>query len=134
MNTIKLLVVLGTLALAGCGSSPKGAVSKDQLADIRKTAHAVQPGMMRPEVMARYKTANLVRLSSTRIEDATIEEWKAEAYNDSKNGRDLSVQFLYFRNDVLVDASDARLDFRADHALVDRWSHQPAAPQNPSPR
>jgi hypothetical protein len=118
-------LALASMVLASCGSEPKGSVSSKELAEIRQSASAVKPGMRKDDVLARYKKANAVRLASTQLGGATIEEWKTEAYTDSKQGRDLAVEWLYFRNDKLVDLSDARLDFRANTALVDKWAHAP---------
>jgi hypothetical protein len=117
-------LALAACMLASCGSGPKGSVSQKELAAIRETSHTVTPGMKKSQVMDKYKGANMVRLSTAKLEGATIEEWKAEAFNDSKNGRDLSVQFLYFRNDLLVDMSDTRIDYRADSQLTERWAQQ----------
>ncbi len=108
--------------LCGCESAPKGSVSEGELKTIRGMAQGITPGQKKADVLAKYERANVVRLSSTQLEGATIEEWKAEAFFDSKKGRDLSVQFLYFRNELLVDVSDSRLDFRNDAALAKRWS------------
>ncbi len=122
-----LLVVAAALplSLASCGSAPKGSVSAATLVEIRDASHEVRPGMSKSAVFDAFKGSNLVRLSSTQIETATIEEWKAEAFHDSSRGRDLTVAFLYFRDEVLVDVSDTRIDFRRDAAILDRWA-QPA--------
>jgi hypothetical protein len=117
-----IALALAAASLAACGSSPKGSVSEKELATIRSTTHSVMPGEKKDAVLAKYKDANVVRLSSSRIGNATIEEWKAEAFHDTDKGRDLCVQFLYFRNDVLVDTSDTRLDFRNDSAITNRWA------------
>lgn len=129
MHTHRRLAFVALLAgaamLSASCSSPKGEVSKGDLKTIRAAEQSISPGMSKADVMARYKKANMVRLSSARMEGATIEEWKAEAFNDSGDGRDLSVRFLYFCNDVLADMSDARIDFRGDAALVKQWAATP---------
>jgi hypothetical protein len=117
-----LLLALAATALSGCGSAPKGSVSEEELGTIRTTSHSISPGQKKADVLAKYQGANVVRLSTAQVDGATIEEWKAEAFHDSDKGRDLSVQFLYFRNDVLVDMSDTRLNFRGDSALTKRWA------------
>ena len=128
MNTrpaaLALPIALSAALPASCGSKPKGSVSEKELAMIRDVSHSIAPGMKKSAVLPKFEKdgANVVRLSSTQLDGATIEEWKTEAFNDSKKGRDLSVQFLYFRNDVLVDLSETRIDFRNDPALTKRWA------------
>lgn len=114
--------VMAAAGLAACSSAPKGSVSKKELRDIKASAQTVAPGQPKADVLAKYEGANLVRLSSTQVDGAAIEEWKSEAFTDSDHGRDLSVQFLYFRNDILVDTSDTRLDYRGDSELMKRWA------------
>ena len=65
---------------------------------------------------------NVALVSAHGIEQRDRVEARAEAFHDTNKGRDLVVQFLYFRNDVLVDMSDSRIDFRNDAALTKRWA------------
>lgn len=130
MNTrlaaFALPLALAAALLGSCGSKPKGSVSEKELAAVKESSHSIAPGMKKSAVLPTFEKngANVVRLSSTQLDGATIEEWKTEAFNDSKKGRDLSVQFLYFRNDVLVDLSESRIDFRNDAALTKRWASE----------
>lgn len=126
LTALALPFVLSAILLASCGSKPKGSVSEKELAAVKQVSHAISPGMKKSAVLPKFEKdgANVVRLSSTQLDGATIEEWKSEAFNDSNKGRDLSVQFLYFRNDILVDLSESRIDFRNDPALTKRWASE----------
>lgn len=123
---LQTLPLVALLIVAACSSPPAGAVDKEQLAAIRGTAAKVAVGAPRDQVLAQYKGANQVRLGSAEIEGATIEEWKVEAFNDQGTGRDLFVQFMYFANGRLVDASDARIAFRENPTIVKAWTQKPA--------
>lgn len=116
-------VVAGALVIAGCGSPPPaGSVSRSELATIRQKQASVQIGAPKAQVLESLKPGNTIRLGSSEVAGGTVEEWKLEAFYDSDSGRELTVSFLYFLNDKLVDTSDKRLDFRDNPALVARWS------------
>ena len=127
MRTKLMMVVVAGLAVAlgGCASAPAGSMSKGELATVRSSQTKVRVGESKDGALKSYgDKANKVRMSSASLEGAAIEEWKIEAFNDDGDrGRDLFVTFLYFRNDVLVDMSDTRLDFRNNPALTARWAH-----------
>jgi hypothetical protein len=109
------------LVLAACSSTP-GKMDEKQLASLRADAAAITPGTSRDKALGALKGARTDRLSSTLIEGVAIEEWKVEAFHEGGAGRDLFVTFLYFADGVLVDESDRRIDYRANDALLTRWT------------
>lgn len=117
-TVLSLVAVLGSLC--GCSSTP-GKMSESDLQRVRTNAAQLAPGTTHDAAEAGLKGANFVQLGSARVDGSTVEEWKAEAFHESGSGRDLFVSFLYFLDDVLVDQSDRRLDFRTDETLLRRW-------------
>lgn len=116
------LIVVGTAALlAGCSSKPAADVSKDDLAAVRQSYGEAKIGDTRKNVLDSFPAGNKVKLGSSVIEGASIEEWKIEAFHDQDKRKDLFVTFLYFCDDKFVDSSDSRVDFRNNQALVQRW-------------
>lgn len=116
---------IGLACLPACSSPPKaGEVSTKQLATLRQTHRDVKAGASMKQALASYPGANEVRLGTSSVDGVTIEEWKVEAFNDSKSGRDLFVSFLYFAGEKLVDVSDTRIDYRGNPELVKRWASQ----------
>jgi hypothetical protein len=107
--------------LGGCSSKPVAQVSRTELASVRQTNAAIKIGDPKEKVLASFKSGNKVKLGASELDGAVIEEWKVEAFYDSKNRKDLFVSFLYFRNDRFVDSSDARIDFRNNSALTSKW-------------
>ena len=125
---MRLIRTTGSLLLAvacvlGCESDP-AKVSKDQVADIRTDSQSLRIGMTKKEALGTFDRGNKVMLGTTAIGDASVEEWKVEAYHDDDwaKQRDLFVTFLYFVNGRLVDVSDKRLAPRDNPDLVDRWT------------
>lgn len=116
-----MCVCAAAAMLSGCGSKPAAEVSDKELATARASYGNLTPGQSKKTVLDSFKTGNKVKLGSSVVEGATIEEWKYEAFHDEKNKRDLFVTFLYFCNDTLVDSSDKRIDFRNQPELVERW-------------
>lgn len=110
-----------TACIAGCSSPPAAEVSKSEMQAIRTAHDQTRPGMPKDAVLQGYKAGNTLKLGSSLIDGVTIEEWKAEAFRDEKNRKDMLVTFLYFCNDQFVDQSDSRIDFRNNPELVDRW-------------
>ena len=117
---IGLSIIALVATLSGCSTTP-GKVSESELRQVRSNAAELAPGTTHEAAVRRLDRANLVRLGSTRLDESTVEEWKAEAFHETGSGRDLFVTFLYFLDDQLVDQSDRRLDFRTDETLVRRW-------------
>ena len=116
-----LRAALVAALLAGCSSSPPAQVSKDELASVRQSHAGLVPGMPKGKALDSFKAGNKVKLGSAMIGGASIEEWKVEAFHDHDSRKDLFVTFLYFRNDVLVDSSDSRINFRENSELLERW-------------
>jgi hypothetical protein len=119
-----LLSVVALLAVAlvsGCSSQPAAMVSEKQLTAIRAGHAANTIGAPKQKVLDNYKNANKVKLGMSQIEGVSVEEWKVEAFHDTKKKRDLFVTFLYFCDDRFVDSSDTRLDFRNNTDLAKRW-------------
>lgn len=117
-------IVLGaamTACVGGCSSPPPAEVSKSEMQSIRAAHEQVRPGQPKNSVLRAYKAGNTLKLGSSSIDGVTIEEWKAEAFRDEKSRKDLLVTFLYFVDDRFVDQSDARIDFRSNPDLVERW-------------
>lgn len=109
------------LMAAGCGSPPAAEVSKSEMRAIRGGYAALTPGAEKDAVLSTFKAGNTVKLGTSAIEGATIEEWKAEAFRDEKARKDLFVTFLYFCDGRFVDSSDTRIDYRNNAELVARW-------------
>ncbi|GMV25531.1 MAG: hypothetical protein AMXMBFR58_15620 [Phycisphaerae bacterium] len=114
-------VVLAAGGLCGCASKPAAEVSKGQMAEIRQVHGQLQPGAPRQQVLDSFKAGNKVKLGTSSVGGIDVEEWKVEAYYDEKERKNLFVTFLYFVNGKLADSSDARIDFRSNPELVDRW-------------
>lgn len=123
--TLALVVVVaggaGAGLIGGCSSKPAAEVSKGDLAAVRQTHAALKVGDPKQKTLDSFKSGNKVKLGSSVLDGAAIEEWKVEAFRDQKQGKDLFVTFLYFCNDRFVDSSDARIDFRNNLELVNRW-------------
>lgn len=118
-------LVVGAVAaamLSGCGSKPAAEVSKKELAAVRESHAAVKVGDPKQKVLDSFRSGNKVKLGASELGGATIEEWKVEAFHDESKRKDLFITFLYFRNDKFVDSSDARIDFRNNATIVDRWA------------
>ncbi|MFO0827813.1 MAG: hypothetical protein U0572_06640 [Phycisphaerales bacterium] len=107
--------------LVACAATP-GKVSEKELAVIRQDAMQIPPGTPRDATLDKLKPCNTVRLGAGTYGGVAVEEWKAEAFYEHKDGRDLFVRFLYFANGKLADVSDQRIDFRNNPALVKQWS------------
>jgi hypothetical protein len=119
-RTVVLVVALAGLS-AGCSSKPAAEVSKSDLAAVRQTHAAIKVGEPKQKVLDSFKAGNKVKLGSSVLDGAAIEEWKVEAFRDEDKRKDLFVTFLYFCDDRFVDSSDTRIDFRNNIAIVDRW-------------
>jgi hypothetical protein len=115
-----LMAAIGTL-FAGCGSKPAAEVSEREMAATRSSYSSIKIGDPKKKVLDSFKSGNKVKLGSSELEGATIEEWKVEAFHDKDKRKDLFVTFLYFRNDRFVDSSDTRIDFRNNAAIIERW-------------
>lgn len=120
--SVAALAFAAALSASACGSKSAAEVSKGQLAEARSAYASATPGDPKKQVLDSFSHGNKVKLGSSVIDGATIEEWKYEAFNDHKGGKDLFVTFLYFCNDRFVDSSDSRIDFRNNPELVKRWS------------
>lgn len=114
------LVAAATLA-TGCASKPAAEVTPKELAAVRQAHGSIGAGASRTQVLEAFKPANQVKLGTSVLDGAAIEEWKIEAFVDQKKGKDLFVTFLYFLDDRFVDSSDTRIDFRNNPVLVERW-------------
>jgi hypothetical protein len=115
-------LALGAALLAGCASKPAAEVRKEDMQTVRSTYADITPGQPKDAVLAAFKAGNKVKLGSSMVGDATVEEWKVEAYHDENKRKDLFVTFLYFCNDRFVDGSDTRIDFRNNPQLVEQWT------------
>lgn len=121
---IRLAVLsLALLALTACGGSPSK-VSEGDLKTVRANYDSLQIGMSQKDVQKSLKKGNLIRLGSSAMEGASIEEYKLEAYHDDNwnKQRDLFVAFLYFADDTLVDMSNTRIDYRNKPDVVENWT------------
>ena len=118
----RMLIVLPLLALTACESKPPAEVSREQLADVRQTHAAIEVGSDRDEVLKAFESGNKVKLGSSVLGDAHLEEWKVEAFHDEDKRKDLFVTFLYFCNEKFVDSSDTRINYRDNAEIVDRWT------------
>ena len=116
--------VAALLCIPGCSSKPLAEVSRSELAAVRQSYSDIKPGTPHQEVLDSFKSGNKVKLASSAIDGAVIEEWKYEAFHDEKNRKDLFVAFMYFYDDRFVDGSDTRIDFRNNPELISRWSNQ----------
>ena len=83
----------------------------------------IPPGTPRDATLERLKPCNAVRLGGGSYFGVAVEEWKAEAYYESGDKRDLYVAFLYFANGKLADTSGQRIDFRNSPAIVQAWGN-----------
>ena len=128
MRIATTLILAGGLALAGCGSSDKAKVSEKELASVEAARNTVKIGASKSDTLALFKHGNKTRLGSSNIDGAVIEEWKVEAFhdNDWRKTRDMSVAFLYFINDKLVDSSSSRINYRENAAVVEQWKKSAA--------
>ena len=123
-STSRLIGIFGALlasTLVGCASKPPAEVSRSELASVRQSSASIKVGDQKQAVLDAFKSGNKLKLGSSVIDGATIEEWKVEAYHDEDKRKDLFVRFLYFCNDRLVDTSDTRIDYRTNTALVEKW-------------
>jgi hypothetical protein len=116
-----VLTFVAAAMVGGCAAKPAAQVSGSELATLRQTNASMKIGDPKLKVLESYKSGNKVKLGSSAIDGAVIEEWKIEGFHDEKNRKDLFVSFLYFRNDVFVDSSDTRIDFRNKPEITDRW-------------
>ncbi|MFN0010089.1 MAG: hypothetical protein ACKVS8_00440 [Phycisphaerales bacterium] len=123
LRTRLTLATLAALALcvAACAPKPAAEVSRTDLAAVKQSNASIKPGDPRQKVLDSFKKANTVKLGTSVIDGATIEEWKVEAFHDEDKRKDLFITFLYFSNDRFVDSSDTRIDFRNNPAIVARW-------------
>lgn len=118
-----VILVAGAALAGGCASEPPAQVSSKEMAAVRKAHSALAPGASRDAALESFGDANVVKLGAATIDGVSIEEWKVEAFQDVRSGKDLFVSFLYFRDDRLVDSSDTRLNFRENPQLIERWRH-----------
>lgn len=116
-----LITLLACAGIGGCSSRPAAAVSEKELAAIRASHASNTVGAPKQKVLDSYGDANKIKLGMSQIEGIEVEEWKVEAFRDSKNNRDLFITFLYFCDNKFVDSSDARIDFRSNAEIVTRW-------------
>jgi hypothetical protein len=125
MASVRLIVLAAASAIAGvgCASKPAAEVSKNEMTTVRDSHASAKIGDSKAKVLDSFKAGNKVKLGSSNVGGATIEEWKVEAFRDEDNRKDLFVTFLYFCDDRFVDSSDTRIDFRSNQTIVDRWKH-----------
>ncbi len=126
MHTAFARVAVLTLALftlVACAGTP-GKVSKGDVQSVRAAYESLSIGMSKEAVTKALHKGNLVRLGSSSMSGATIEEYKIEAFHDDdwNKSRDLFIGFMYFANDKLVETSSARVDYRANPAMVEQWT------------
>jgi hypothetical protein len=122
MSVRIIAIILASAALvAGCSSKPAAEVSRSELAAVRQSHAAMKVGDSKAKVLESFHAGNKVKLGSSVLDGAAIEEWKVEAFHDESKRKDLFVTFLYFSDDRFVDSSDTRIDFRNNPTLVDRW-------------
>jgi hypothetical protein len=119
-----LTVMLVALAagLCGCKSDP-AKVSEGDLTKVRASFDQLAVGMTKDEALGTFKKGSKVRLSSSVVAGANVEEYKIEAYHDDdwNKRRDLFVAFLYFLDGTLVEISDTRENYAEEPATVERW-------------
>ena len=115
------VAAIALLSLGACSSAPPAEVSKDELGAVRSGYSKLHTGMTRDQALAAFPKGNKVKLGSSSIGGATVEEWKVEAYYDDDKRKDLFVTFLYFLDGKLVDSSDTRIAFRENPEIVDKW-------------
>lgn len=120
-SALLLISLLACASIGGCSSRPAAAVSVKELAAIRANHASNTVGTSKQQVLDSYGDANKIKLGMSQIEGVDIEEWKIEAFRDSKDNRDLFITFLYFCDNKFVDSSDARIDFRNNAEMVKRW-------------
>ena len=122
-RTIRLLTLCAlATVLGGCGGDP-AKVSKDDLQRVERSQENLKIGMSKDEALGLFKKGSTTRLAATSLGEDSVEEWKVEAYHDDdwNKERSMFVTFMYFMNDRLVDISDARLVYRDNADLVQRW-------------
>lgn len=119
------MVAVAAVTVGACSSKPAASVSRSELAAVRETQASIRMGDPTDVVLGSFKAGNKVKLGTSMLGDASIEEWKVEAFHDAKKSKDLFVIFLYFCDDRFVDSSDTRIDFRNNPALVQRWRGVP---------
>ncbi len=116
------VVLVLAVALIGCGGSPSK-VSKGDLEQVRSSYDSLKVGMTHEQVEQTMRKGNLIRMGSSSMSGAAIEEYKLEAYHDDdwNKQRDLFVRFLYFAEGELVDMSSTRIDYREQPEVVRGW-------------
>jgi len=94
-------------------------ISSAHLDEVVAANNRVRLGQHKDEVLSRYPAEILTLKSSSKIEGAVVEEWRADAV--SRDGDLYFRRYLYFVDDVLVELSDDRIDYHEDYDTTSRW-------------
>ena len=128
MSTINTLLGAGAIAIAmataGCvvavgnSSYPSGPdsdrwyVESDQMRTLVDDNKRLELGMTKAEALGLYPGDLTTLMSSARVEDTTVEEWRVQAYEGTRKRVKTSFRrWLYFADGELVRFSEDRIDY-----------------------
>ena len=123
MKHTAVVIFCAVLVLAGCRSGNKAKVSETELSAVRAAQTQLTVGASKQTTLAAFKYGKKTKLGSSKVDGVAIEEWNVEAFhdNDWAKRREMTLVYLYFLNDKLVESSDKRLNYRGTPALVEQW-------------
>lgn len=135
MTTTTTILGAGALALAitlsGCVVAignrgyPDGPdnerwyVGSDQMRVLVNDNKTLRLGMTKADALAIYPDDLTALMSSARVGDKVVEEWRVQAYEGTRTKVKTSFhRWLYFSDAELVRFSESRIDYVSDPALI----------------
>ncbi len=135
-NTIGTFGVLAlSFALGGCviavgnrgyttgPDNERYYVEADSMRTLVDSNKQLTLGMSKADALALYPGDLCTLMSSAKVSDKVVEEWRVQAYEGSRQNVKTSFRrWLYFSDGELVRFSEERIEFASNPSLVESWN------------
>jgi hypothetical protein len=97
-------------------------VDQDEMRSLVNQNKQLRVGMTKGEALAIYPSDLTTLMSSAKVGETIVEEWRVRAYEGSrKHVKNRFDRWLYFSDGKLARFSEDRIEYADNPAIVESW-------------